>query len=101
MIENAIEGREEPGVEIFGMTGIPEEIIKQHNLRVTQEFYAAEANYRERTGNPPPGAIGGPAVKKVKIETAEEIKERLANFKAAKKAGLDIASPATPVVSRS
>jgi len=36
-IENAIEGREKPDVEIFGTVGIPEEAVEQHRLEVEGE----------------------------------------------------------------
>lgn len=86
-VENALPTRKEPNIEIFAMEGIPDDIAQQHRQRVLQAYYEAQAERRAATGNPPPG--GGPDAgghKKPKIESAEELKERLKAFKA-KKAG--------------
>ncbi|KAI7333147.1 hypothetical protein KC315_g4318 [Hortaea werneckii] len=98
-VENALPNRLDAGVEIFGMEGIPEEILGAHRQRVTEAFFRSEADHRAKTGNPPPGgkAQGGEA-KRPKLETMEETLERLADFKAkkaAEKAGL-ASNPATP-----
>lgn len=96
-IENAIEGREDPTVEIFGMTGIPEPVEKAHRERIQREFFADQANHRTNSGNVP----GAQPSKKIKIETPEEIKKRLAEHRARKAAGeLNVGSgPNTPQVS--
>ncbi|KAK4542891.1 hypothetical protein LTR36_006080 [Oleoguttula mirabilis] len=101
-VENALPNRLEVGVEIFGMEGIPEDVMSAHQQRVTAAFFRHESERRAATGNPPPGGKsqgeGGPA-KKPKIETSEEIKKRLAEHKARKEAeklGL-VSNPATPV----
>ncbi|KAJ2967364.1 hypothetical protein NUW58_g10473 [Xylaria curta] len=66
-VENALPNRQGLDVEIFGMEGIPEDIVQQHNQRIIQNFYQAQA---ER-----------PA-KKIKAETPDEIKKRLAEHRA-------------------
>ncbi|KAI1100317.1 hypothetical protein F4804DRAFT_49858 [Jackrogersella minutella] len=81
-VENALPNRQGLDVEIFGMEGIPEDIVQQHNQRIIQNFYQAQAERYAATGNPPPGqGRKGPA-KKLKIETADEIKKRLAEHRA-------------------
>ncbi|KAH9887506.1 hypothetical protein F4778DRAFT_756937 [Xylariomycetidae sp. FL2044] len=82
-VENALPNRQGLEVEIFGMEGIPEDIVQQHNQRIIQNFYQAQAERYAATGNPPPGQSGkeGPA-KKIRIETPEEIKKRLAEHRA-------------------
>lgn len=87
-VENALNNRQGLDIEIFGMEGIPEDILQQHNQRIIQNFYTAQAERHAATGNPPAGARG-PA-KKIKVETPEEIKKRLAEHRArvaAQKAG--------------
>ncbi|KAK5122669.1 hypothetical protein LTR85_003932 [Meristemomyces frigidus] len=100
-VENALPNRIDVNVEIFGMEGIPEDVMSAHQQRVTAAFFRHEAERRAATGNPPPGGNmqgeGGPS-KKPKIESAEEIKQRLAEHKARKEAerlGL-VSNPATP-----
>lgn len=78
-VENALPNRQGLDIEIFGMEGIPEDILQQHNQRIIQNFYAAQAERHAATGNPPAGQ--GPA-KKIKVETPEEIKKRLAEHRA-------------------
>lgn len=84
-IANAIEGRQNVEPEIFGMMGIPDEILDAHKQRILNEFFKVEAERRAITGNPPPGQNSGqPAAKKRKVETKEELKARLAEFRANK-----------------
>lgn len=83
------------------MEGIPEDVVQQHNQRLIQNFYQAQADRFAATGNPPPGQSGkeGP-VKKIKIETADEIKKRLAEHRArvaAQKAAGGVANPTPPL----
>lgn len=78
-VENALPNRQGLDIEIFGMEGIPEDIIQQHNQRIIQNFYAAQAERHAATGNPPAGQ--GPA-KKIKVEAPDEIKKRLAEHRA-------------------
>ena len=102
-VENALPNRQGLDIEIFGMEGIPEDVLQQHNQRIIQNFYTAQAERHAATGNPPSGAQG-PA-KKIKIETPEEIKKRLAEHRArvaAQKAGGGTGSAgATPADGRS
>jgi len=93
-VENALPNRQGLDVEIFGMEGVPEDIIQQHNQRIIQNFYTAQAERHAATGNPPPGQRGGQGPsKKIKMETPEEIKKRLADHRAkvaaAKAAGIN------------
>lgn len=82
-VENALPNRQGLDIEIFGMEGVPEEILQQHNQRIITNFYTAQAERHAVTGNPPPGQSGGQGpAKKIKIETPEEIKKRLAEHRA-------------------
>ncbi|KAL9102466.1 MAG: hypothetical protein Q9163_002396 [Psora crenata] len=84
-IENALPNRAGLDVEIFGMEGVPEDIVQSHNQRVVQQFVQAEADRRAATGNPAPGASGvGAAAKKPKFESPSDLKKRLAEHKAKK-----------------
>ena len=82
-VENALPNRQGLDVEIFGMEGVPEDIVQQHNQRIIQNFYTAQSDRFAATGNPPAGQSGnqGPR-KKLKAETAEELKARLAQHRA-------------------
>lgn len=85
-VENALPNRQGLEVGIFGMEGIPQEALDQHRNRIIQNFYQAQEDRRIATGNP---ASGQPMQrKKVKIESPEELKNRLAQFRANKKAGI-------------
>lgn len=100
-VENALPNRSAPDIEIFGMEGIPDDVMQQHNQRVSHEFFAAEADRRAATGNPVPGSSiqGAAGTKKPKLESPAELKARLAEHKArkaAEKSGLGSA-PDTPV----
>jgi hypothetical protein len=82
-VENALPNRSGLDVEIFGMEGVPEDILQQHNQRIIQNFYQAQAERQKATGNPPRGHSGGQGpTKKIKYETPEEIKKRLAEHRA-------------------
>lgn len=86
IVDNALPNRQNVEIEIFGMEGMPEDILQAHNQRVTQEFYTKEANRRAISGNPGAGGGNQGSVKKPKLETPAEIKQRLAEFKAKKAA---------------
>ncbi|KAI0183778.1 hypothetical protein EV127DRAFT_464832 [Xylaria flabelliformis] len=81
-VENALPNRQGLDVEIFGMEGIPEDIVQQHNQRIIQNYYQAQAERFAATGNPPPGQNDKRPAKKVKAETPDEIKKRLAEHRA-------------------
>jgi len=93
-VENALEHRTELGPEIFGMEGVPAEVLAAHKQRITEAFFKLEADRRTATGNPAPGGGGqgrvktedGVEVKKRKIESLDEIKKRLAKQRARKQA---------------
>lgn len=67
------------------MEGIPQEVLEQHRNRIIQNFYQAQEDRRIATGNPPPGQSKNPK-KKIKIETAEELLKRFAEYRAQRKA---------------
>lgn len=106
-VENANPGRQGLEIEIFGMEGVPAEIIDQHNQEVTQAHFAAEAERARVTGNPVRGAYAnGDAVpnKRPKVtETLEEIEARAAKYREDRKNGVlpaptvkEIANQPTP-----
>ncbi|EXJ55127.1 hypothetical protein A1O7_08052 [Cladophialophora yegresii CBS 114405] len=83
-VDNALPNRVGLDIEIFGMEGIPEDIVQQHNQRVLTNFHQAQAERQAATGN---NAQNGPvpsAPKKPKVEQISDIKARLAAHKAAK-----------------
>lgn len=96
-VENALPNRQGLDIEIFGMEGVPEDIVQQHNQRIIQNFYTAQAERQAATGNPPRGQSGGQGpTKKIKYETPEELKKRLAEHRAKVKAG--VANGGAPAV---
>lgn len=80
-VENALPNRQGLEVEIFGMEGVPEDIVQQHNQRIIQNFYQAQAERHAATGNPPAGQGQG-AAKKLKVESKDDLKKRLAEHRA-------------------
>jgi phage shock protein A len=86
VIDNAMEGRQNVEPEIFGMMGIPEELVEAHRQRVTTAFFEEEANRRAQTGNPPPGQ-GQPNAKRPRVdESLSELKARAAEYRAKRQA---------------
>jgi hypothetical protein len=88
-VENSLPNRQGLEVEIFGMEGIPEDVVQTHNQRMLQQYYEAEAERRAATGNAGPGQNSN-GVKRAKVESTDDIKKRLAEHKtrkAAKEAG--------------
>ncbi|KAH6609993.1 kinesin family member 18/19 [Trichoderma cornu-damae] len=83
-VENALPNRQGLEVEIFGMEGIPQEVLEQHRNRIIQNFYQAQEDRRIATGNPPPGQSKNPR-KKIKMETAEELLKRFAEYRTQRK----------------
>lgn len=82
-VDNALPNRTSLDVEIFGMEGVPEDIIQSHNQRVVTQFHQEEQQRQAATGNPPPGAAaGGQPTKKPKVENTSDLKKRLAEHKA-------------------
>ncbi|KAL8950732.1 MAG: hypothetical protein Q9222_003251 [Ikaeria aurantiellina] len=84
-IENALPNRAGPEIEIFGMEGIPDDVVTSHQQRVIGQFAQAEADRRASTGNAAGGAAAN-GVKKPKFESPSDIKKRLAEHKAKKAA---------------
>lgn len=85
-VDNALPNRSSLDVEIFGMEGVPDDIIQTHNQRVMTQFQQAEAERQAVTGNPPPGTTGagGQPAKRPKLENVSDLKKRLAEHKAKK-----------------
>lgn len=81
-VDNALPNRAGLDIEIFGMEGIPEEIVTQHNQRVLTNYHQAEAERRAATGNSAPGSTLGNTTKKPKFESPSDLKKRLAEHKA-------------------
>ncbi|KAJ4368488.1 hypothetical protein N0V86_009393 [Didymella sp. IMI 355093] len=97
-VENAIGGRQGLDIEIFGMEGVPAEILDSHNQQVTQKHFAEEAERARLTGNPVRGQYANgqaPPNKRKKVnETLEEIEERANKFRHDRQNGI---LPAPPV----
>lgn len=81
-VDNALPNRANPDIEIFGMEGIPEDVVGAHNQRVLSQFQQAEAERRAVTGNSSLGGPGSGGPKKPKFESPAELKKRLAEHKA-------------------
>lgn len=98
-VDNALPNRSSLDVEIFGMEGVPEDIIQSHNQRVMTQFQQAEAERQAVTGNPPPGSgTGQPSAKKPKVESVSDMKKRLAEHRAKRAEALNGSSAeGTPV----
>lgn len=99
-VENANPGRQGLEIEIFGMEGVPADILDQHNQQVTQAHFAEEEERARITGNPVRGTYAnGQAApnKRPKInETLEEIEARAAQFREDRKNGV-VRPPPEPV----
>ncbi|KAJ4363910.1 hypothetical protein N0V83_009362 [Neocucurbitaria cava] len=84
-VENANPGRQGLDIEIFGMEGVPAEIIDQHNQQVTQAHFAEEQERARITGNPIRGLYPNgqaPPVKRERVdEKIEEIENRADQFR--------------------
>ncbi|CAI7663866.1 unnamed protein product [Penicillium glandicola] len=83
-VHNALPNRMGVDVEIFGMEGIPADVLKAHQQRVASQFQQAELDRQHATGNPPSGvsSSGGQPAKKPKLEPVSDLKKRLAEHKA-------------------
>ena len=82
-VENAIAGRGGLDIEIFGMEGVPAEVIDQHNHQTTQTHFADERARQQATGNPSRGSgLNGANNKRAKKnESLEEIVQRADKFR--------------------
>jgi hypothetical protein len=92
-VENANPGRQGLEIEIFGMEGVPAEIIDQHNQQVTQAHFAEEQERARVTGNPVRGLYNGEegmiVAKRPKVvETLEEIEARADKYRTDRKNGV-------------
>lgn len=97
-VDNALPNRSSLDVEIFGMEGVPEDIIQGHHQRVATQFQQAEAERQAVTGNPPAGAgTTEPASKKPKVESVSEMKKRLAEHRAKRAEVNGSSAEGTPV----
>ncbi|POR39683.1 Uncharacterized protein TPAR_00129, partial [Tolypocladium paradoxum] len=94
-VENALPNRQGLDVEIFGMEGVPHDMIDQHRNRIIQTFYQAQEERRIATGNPLPGQTHQHSRKKIKIETKEELLARVRAWRAMKKAEREAAANGT------
>ncbi|KAJ5285632.1 hypothetical protein N7524_000938 [Penicillium chrysogenum] len=82
-VQNALPNRMGVDIEIFGMEGIPDDVLNAHRQRVASQFQQAELDRQHATGNPPTGASsGGQPAKKPKLEPVSDLKKRLAEHKA-------------------
>lgn len=101
-VENANPGRQGLEIEIFGMEGVPAEIIDQHNQQVTQAHFAEEAERARVTGNPVRGLYANgtaPPNKRPKVtESLEEIEARADKYREDRKNGVLPLPPATAEV---
>ncbi|EHY54365.1 hypothetical protein HRR83_008053 [Exophiala dermatitidis] len=85
-VDNALPNRAGLDIEIFGMEGIPEDIVQQHNQRVLTAYHQTQAERQAAGAKPASGGQGPNAPKKPKLESVSDIKKRLAEHKAAKMA---------------
>ena len=97
LVENALPTRQGLDIEIFGMEGVPDDVAEQHRMRVIQNYYEAQAQHTQATGNPPKGSGQRHEPRKPESEEFVTLRKRLDNWKA-RKAGLlpehDIVPPA-------
>ncbi len=83
-VDNALPNRAGLDIEIFGMEGVPEDIVQQHTQRVLTNFHQTLAERQAAGGGAAQGGSNASAPKKPKLEDVSDIKKRLAGFKAAK-----------------
>lgn len=86
-VDNALPNRLGLEIEIFGMEGIPDDVRQEHDQRITRQYWEAQAERRAATGNPAPGNVEATGPKKPKFDSKDDVKARLAAFKARKAAG--------------
>ncbi|KAF2278920.1 uncharacterized protein EI97DRAFT_431159 [Westerdykella ornata] len=104
-VENAIPGRQGLDIEIFGMEGVPQEIIDQHNHQVTLRHFEEEAERARISGNPIRGLHANGTAhpeKRPKVkESIEDIAARAAKYRQDRANGVlaapvDMAMQASP-----
>ncbi|KAF2731920.1 hypothetical protein EJ04DRAFT_470954 [Polyplosphaeria fusca] len=79
-VENAIQGRGGLDLEIFGMEGVPHEVVNQHQQVVREKHFLEQEERRRLTGNPTSGAsynTGG--VFKSKRPRVKEVLDEIVN----------------------
>ena len=86
-VENALPNRQGLDVEIFGMEGVPGDVLEQHRARVLQNYYAAQERRRIETGNPVGGQGGMRKRKELVYETDEELLKRFEHWRDLKRRG--------------
>ncbi|CAK3946770.1 Zinc finger 207 [Lecanosticta acicola] len=96
-VPNAIPGREGVTPEIFGMEGVPQNLIDQKKDLIAREYHRKEQQHLALTGNPLPGTahLQNHVSKKPKTESKEDIKRRVQEAKekkAAEKAAAEAAA---------
>jgi hypothetical protein len=84
-VDNAMANRQGLEVEIFGMEGVPEDVIEQHRQIVISNYYEKQAEHTQMTGNPPRGSGRSHTPKKPKLEDFEVLRRRLDDWKARKR----------------
>lgn len=87
MIQNALDGRQDPGIEIFGEEGVPESIVADRKQKITFAYFQMQ---REQGGGKPGGAANTDGGKKPKVtyeeETSEQRRARLQEHRERKRA---------------
>ncbi|KAF2743717.1 hypothetical protein M011DRAFT_209570 [Sporormia fimetaria CBS 119925] len=102
-VENAISGRQGLDVEIFGMEGVPQDVIEQHIRDVEIQHFEEEQERARISGNPIrsqyPSASGQSGAKRARVkESLEEIVARAEKFRDDKAKGiLPVRAPAPAV----
>ncbi|KKY13748.1 putative c2h2 finger domain-containing protein [Phaeomoniella chlamydospora] len=86
-VDNALPNRAGLDIEIFGMEGIPEDIVQQHTQRVIAAYHQNLADGQDsghQNSGTPTGGSGPAQSKKPKFESPSDLKKRLAEHKAKK-----------------
>ncbi|KAF2872851.1 hypothetical protein BDV95DRAFT_490144 [Massariosphaeria phaeospora] len=101
-VENSVAGRQGLEVEIFGMEGVPPEVLDEHNQLVTHQHFEEEAQRAKITGNPvrgllTNGASGSHKRERVK-EELEEIMVHVDQWREDRMNGVIIAPPVQHIV---
>ena len=82
-VDNALPNRAGLDIEIFGMEGIPEDIVQQHTQRVVASYHQNLADRQASGAGGNHGAGANPnQSKKPKFESPSDLKKRLAEHKA-------------------
>ncbi|KAF2002149.1 hypothetical protein P154DRAFT_521270 [Amniculicola lignicola CBS 123094] len=98
-VDNALPGRQTLDVEIFGMEGVPEDLVHQHSLTVTEKHFTDAQEFQLRTGNVMYGFGTGnrPDPKRPKVnDKVDDIAKRIAKFIEDKANGVYVPETALP-----